>query len=114
MRITLERAIRRGKVDHGTNQLATSLYIQKGHILTRSRLGHTGISSMKRSPPLRRIGERLVAHPPMNTFEGRPRQNSHVSAGGKKHRPVEIPLHGPRFILAHASKPTLHQLAIPP
>src|SRR5438270_7058122 len=68
MWITFQSAIRRGKVDHGANQFATSLYIQKGHILSGLRLGHAGIGSMKRSPPLRRIRKRLVADTPTNTL----------------------------------------------
>src|SRR5258708_22428868 len=112
MWITLKRAIRRGKVDHGANQLATALYIQKGHILSRSRLDHAGIGGVKRSPRLRRTRERLIAHTPMNTIEGRIGQNSDASARGKRHRPVEMNVHCPCLILTHASNPTLHQLAM--
>src|SRR5258708_19654864 len=110
MWITLKRAIRRGKVDHGANQLATALYIQKGHILSRSRLDHAGIGGVKRSPPLRRIRERLIAHPPMNTIEGRIGQNSDASARGKGHRPVEITVHRPSSLLPPHSNPPLYPL----
>src|SRR6266699_782352 len=78
MWITFQSAIRRGKVDQGANQFATALYIQKGHILSRSRLGHAGIGGMKRSPPLWRIRKRLVAHTPINTIERRSGQNSNA------------------------------------
>src|SRR5258708_3211782 len=113
MWIALKRAIRHGEVDHGANQLATALDIQKGHILSRSRLDHTVIGSVKRSPPLLRIRERLIAHTPTNTIEGRIGQNSDASARGKRHRPVEMNVHRPCLILTHSSNPTLHQLAIP-
>src|SRR5258708_37432227 len=90
MWITFKRAIRRGKVDHGANQLATSLYIQKGHILSRSRLDHAGIGGVKRSPPLRRIRERVIAHPTMNTIKVRIGQNSDGSGRGRGNRPLEM------------------------
>src|SRR5205807_3599931 len=51
MWITFQSAIRRGKVDHGAHQFATALYIQKGHIMSRLRLGHASIGGVKRPPP---------------------------------------------------------------
>src|SRR5256885_8937951 len=107
MWITFQSAIRGGKVDHRANQLATSLYIQKGHILSRSRLDYPGVGGVKRSPPLRRIREGLVAYTPTNTLEGRIGQNSDASARGKGHRPGEMNVHRSCLILTHASNPTL-------
>src|SRR2546427_9764559 len=99
MRITFQSAIWRGKVDHGANQFATALYIQKGHILSGWRLGHAGIGGMKRSPPLRRIRKRLVADTPTNTIERRSGQNSNSRVLGKRHRPVEVNVHCTCLIL---------------
>src|SRR5258708_14731165 len=52
MWIALKRVIWHGEVDHGANQVVTAFDIEKGHILSRLRLDHASIGSVKRSPPL--------------------------------------------------------------